>query len=67
MTNIFQIAGLSHIIVLSGYNITVVASAVMSVLSFLPRTAASSFGILSIILLRFLLCTQMEIRPQKGL
>lgn len=49
-TNTFRIAGLSHIIALSGYNITIVAKAVMSVLSFLPRVVGSSFGILSIIL-----------------
>ena len=50
IVTLFQIAGLSHIIVLSGYNITVVASAIMDMLSFLPKTTASSFGILGIIL-----------------
>ncbi len=49
-TDIFRTAGVSHIVALSGYNITIVAKAVMSILTWLPRGIASSFGILSIIL-----------------
>jgi len=48
--NAFRTAGLSHIIALSGYNITIVAEAIMSVLSFLPRMAGLSTGVVGIIL-----------------
>jgi competence protein ComEC len=50
LTNTFKIAGLSHIVALSGYNITVVAEAIMNTLSFLPRTFALSGGVLGILL-----------------
>jgi competence protein ComEC len=50
MTNTFKVAGLSHIVALSGYNITVVAEAIMNTLSFLPRTFAFSGGVLGILL-----------------
>jgi len=46
----FRIAGLSHIVVLSGYNITLVADASMKVLSFLPLLARLSAGSVAIIL-----------------
>lgn len=47
--NIFRIAGLSHIVALSGYNITIVAEALMKILSFLPRTAGLVGAIAGII------------------
>ncbi len=46
----FRVAGVSHIVALSGYNITIVAVGIMAVLSFLPRAASLSFGALGIIL-----------------
>jgi len=46
----FTVAGLIHIVVLSGYNVTIVAEAVLRSLSFLPRkialaTACSTIGL----------------------
>lgn len=49
-TDDFRIAGLSHIVALSGYNITVVAGAIASLLSFLPKMIGLSGGIIGIIL-----------------
>ena len=49
-TETFRKAGLSHIIALSGYNITVVADAIMKLLTFLPKTFSFSAGVLGIIL-----------------
>ncbi len=49
-TEIFRKAGLSHIVALSGYNITVVADAIMKTLSFLPRNLGFLGGIIGIIL-----------------
>ncbi len=49
-TNIFRIAGLSHIVALSGYNITIVAEAIARSLSFLPRAVGLSGGVIGIIL-----------------
>ena len=46
----FRIAGLSHLVALSGYNITVVSEAIMKLLSFLPRSFALSGGVLGVIL-----------------
>ncbi len=46
----FRKAGISHIVALSGYNITIVAMGIMSALAFLPRTFSLSFGVLGIIL-----------------
>jgi competence protein ComEC len=46
----FRTAGVVHIIVLSGYNITLVAYFFMAFFSFLPRRARVSFGIASIFL-----------------
>lgn len=46
----FRKAGVSHIVALSGYNITIVAEGIMVALSFLPRMLAMSFGALGIIL-----------------
>lgn len=46
----FRRAGLSHIVVLSGYNITVVASLVLTLLSRLPRFLGLGTGAVMIIL-----------------
>lgn len=46
----FRSAGVSHIVALSGYNITIVAEAVMAMLLFLPRAWSLSFGALGILL-----------------
>ena len=48
--NNFRVTGLSQIVVLSGYNVTVVAQAIASLLSFLPRMVGLSGGIIGIIL-----------------
>ena len=50
----FQRTGVSHIVVLSGYNIAIVASSIMNALKFLPRNYSFSFGALSIILFTIL-------------
>jgi competence protein ComEC len=49
-TNNFRIAGLSHIVALSGYNITIVAESIIKFFSFLPRNFALSGGVVGIIL-----------------
>ena len=46
----FRNAGVSHIVALSGYNITIVAMGIMTILAFLPRTVSLSFGAVGIIL-----------------
>jgi competence protein ComEC len=46
----FRRAGVIHIVVLSGYNITIVAEAVIKFFGFLPRYLGQSLGALSIIL-----------------
>ncbi|MBI5134368.1 MAG: ComEC family competence protein [Candidatus Taylorbacteria bacterium] len=46
----FKDAGLVHILVLSGYNVTIVAESLMKAFSFLPRTFGRSAGALSIVL-----------------
>ena len=46
----FRQVGIIHIVVLSGYNITIVAEFIMRLLAFLPRLARLSFGGLTIIL-----------------
>lgn len=46
----FRRAGVIHIVVLSGYNITIVAESVMKFFSFLPWFFGQAFGALSIIL-----------------
>ncbi len=46
----FRRSGLTHILVLSGSNVTIVADSLIGTLSFLPRAAAHSLGALSIIL-----------------
>ena len=50
----FQRAGVSHVVVLSGYNIAIVAKSVISLLSFLPKGISFGIGTLSIILFTIL-------------
>ena len=45
----FRVAGLIHIVVLSGYNITIVADSIRRLLSFLPRNMGIILGGLGII------------------
>lgn len=45
----FRMAGLIHIVVLSGYNITIVADSIRRILAFLPRTAGIILGGLGIV------------------
>lgn len=46
----FKIVGLIHIVVLSGYNITLVGDAILRLFSFLPRVFALSASVVSIVL-----------------
>ncbi len=46
----FRRAGIIHIVVLSGYNITIVADAAMRLFSFLPRALGMGAGVFAIIL-----------------
>ncbi len=46
----FRRAGLIHIVVLSGYNITIIAASIRRILSFLPRTTGIILGGIGIIL-----------------
>jgi competence protein ComEC len=46
----FRRTGVIHIVVLSGYNVTIVAYAIMGILSFLPQIFGMSLGILGILL-----------------
>lgn len=50
----FRTTGIIHIVVLSGYNVTIVAEAIMDFLSFLPELASLSLGAVSIILFAIL-------------
>ena len=50
----FRIVGLIHIVVLSGYNVTLVAEAIMRALSFFPRAFGMAFGAGSIVLFAIL-------------
>jgi len=50
LLNDFRIAGVIHIVVLSGYNLTIVADAIMRFFSFAPRLWGLSLGGLGIIL-----------------
>jgi len=50
LQNDFRVAGVSHIVALSGYNISIVAVGIMYILAFLPRVFALSFGVLGILL-----------------
>ncbi|QQR82153.1 ComEC family competence protein [Candidatus Campbellbacteria bacterium] len=49
-SDMFRRVGLIHIVVLSGYNITVVADGVMRMLAFLPRSLMLSGGALVVVL-----------------
>lgn len=46
----FRRAGLIHIVVLSGYNITIIAASIRRILSFLPRTTGIILGGIGIVL-----------------
>lgn len=46
----FKRAGLVHMVVLSGFNVSIVSSVIISVLSFLPKIFAGVFGSIGIIL-----------------
>ncbi|MEI6843504.1 MAG: ComEC/Rec2 family competence protein [bacterium] len=50
----FSRAGVSHVVVLSGYNIAIVATSIMSVLRFLPNAFSFGIGCVSIILFTIL-------------
>ena len=50
----FQKTGVSHIVVLSGYNIAIVASSIMAFFRFLPKNYSFGFGALGIILFTIL-------------
>jgi len=54
LLNDFRRAGLIHIVVLSGYNVTIVALAMMRVFSFLPQFFGIAFGSIGIILFALL-------------
>lgn len=46
----FRTTGIIHIVVLSGYNVTIVAEAIMRTLSLFPRAVGVSLGVSSIVL-----------------
>lgn len=50
----FQRTGTSHIVVLSGYNIAIVAESIMNALKFLPKNISFGFGAVGIILFTML-------------
>ncbi len=50
----FQRTGTSHVVVLSGYNIAIVAERIMNALKFLPKNISFGFGALGIILFTML-------------
>ena len=45
----FKISGLQHILVLSGYNVTIIAESFMKMFSFLPLALGRGFGAVSIV------------------
>jgi competence protein ComEC len=47
--DLFRIAGIVHVVVLSGYNITIVADSIMRVMSFLPRMFSLAMGSLGVL------------------
>lgn len=49
-TESFRKSGLSHIVALSGYNITIVSEGISKFFSFLPHTVSFIFGVIGIIL-----------------
>ncbi|HRH26572.1 MAG TPA: ComEC/Rec2 family competence protein [Parcubacteria group bacterium] len=50
----FQRTGVSHIVVLSGYNIAIVSESIINFLKFLPKNVSFGFGVLGIILFTML-------------
>ncbi|MBI1975521.1 MAG: ComEC/Rec2 family competence protein [Candidatus Vogelbacteria bacterium] len=48
LTEDFRRVGLSHIVVLSGFNVTIIADAIIRVFAFLPRVAGISFAAIGI-------------------
>lgn len=46
----FRATGIIHIVVLSGYNVTIVTESIMATLGFLPRVVGGSIGIFGIVL-----------------
>lgn len=50
LTQAFTISGLIHVVVLSGYNISIVSEAVLRALSFLPSSASYPLGGVGIVL-----------------
>ncbi len=50
----FSRAGVSHVVVLSGYNIAIVAESIMAILAFLPAFTAFIVGCVSIVLFTIL-------------
>ncbi len=54
LLNEFSRAGVSHVVVLSGYNIAIVAQSMMSFLTFLPQAFSFTFGCIGIVLFTIL-------------
>jgi len=54
LINAFRVTGLIHIVVLSGYNITIVAESIMRVLGFLSSRTRAVVGVLAIVLFAIL-------------
>ena len=50
----FQRSGVSHVVVLSGYNIAIVANSIMSVLAFLPKLCLLALELQALFYLQFL-------------
>src|SRR3989344_3759953 len=50
----FQRTGTSHIVVLSGYNIAIIATSIMSLLRFFPKNISFGSGVISIVLFTIL-------------
>lgn len=50
LQDMFRRAGVVHVVVLSGYNITIVATAFMHMVAFLPKALGATFGALGMIL-----------------
>lgn len=55
LTKAFVTSGLIHVVVLSGYNISIVANAVLYTTSFLPRTLGFGFG--GVLMILFVIMT----------
>jgi competence protein ComEC len=50
LQNVFRIVGLSHVVALSGYNITIVSDAISKFFTFVPGLWGPIFGIVGVIL-----------------